>query len=181
MVEIKNDFGDVVLYKNNTLEGKLFRFITKDIFTHYALRTSETTARALTGRGVLLYSLRQPSPNHVIYVILSHKDITEEKRKEIERLDEFLPNKYSTKIILKLGLGHIFGSNRTKPINYQGYTCSSRIAHLYQLAGLDIGNIHYSQYEPADFLNENFEIEKVWKRNKDFSINNRIYKLKCKK
>lgn len=182
MVEVKNNFyGDVVLYKSNTLESRLFRLFTHNIFTHSALRTSETTARGLAKKGELLYSLNEPFERHSIYTILRHKDITEEQRKLMEEISKTLPEMYSTKIIIRLGLGHLFDLDRTKSLDYPGFTCSSRIAYLYQAVGLEIGEIHYSQYEPQDFLNENFEIEKVWKRNKDFSINNRIYKLKWKK
>ena len=163
----ERSFGDVVLYKSQTLEGKVIGQFSSP-FNHSAMQVSPNRAQATTWNGEELYYLDAPKREHTGYVILRHNDITDLKRDRLEMFDRITSRNYNTKTIFEMALVNVLKLDKTAPIrtNWKkgGFTCSNRIAYLYRLINLDLGDVHWSQYQPSDFLNDNFRVVKVWSK-----------------
>ena len=164
----ENVFGDVVVFKSNSLEARLITAITKNKYNHCALRTEETKAKNITRRGTLEYDLSNPTGRYDSYIILEHKEITPRRREQLYLWDKLVKNNYSTRSILTLASRHLLGmeKNYDRIIKPGKLNCSTRIALIYKMVFIPIlRDIHHTQIEPNDFLDSPyFEVIKEWKR-----------------
>ena len=136
-------FGDVVLFKGNDIE-------------------SRTIIPFLEKRG-------DSPPNWCDeFVILEHKEITPSKRRGLRKLNKILPKNYDRLLILKLGFNSFLPqySKLDDLSTENAYTCTSRIALMYNLLEMSImEGVNCSQINPEHFIDgKNFEVIKEWKK-----------------
>lgn len=159
-------FGDVVVYKGNDLESRLLRIFTGDI-THSAMRTKRNVAESLNLWGPVKHNLVHPKECYDEYIILRHKEITPEHRKNLRRLHLQTNSKYDLKLIFDIMVRKLQEYIPNKiDMSHEGKSdCSSRIAMMYHVLDLEINrDVHYSQIEPHHFLDSPY-FEKIgeWK------------------
>ena len=169
-------YGNVVLFEGDSLESTVLRLITRSSFTHVAIQTDENKAESIDMRSGLIYhNLDNPSKDYKSYIILQHKEMTQEKRWSFQMLNKHIGKEYDVYRWMVLAYRHI---KQVKQDNQDIatterdiHTDSSRIALMYVLNNLPIGlkDIHYSQVESRQFFNlVYFNIIKEWNRDAGF-------------
>ena len=169
-------FGDVVIYKGNCLESKILKpFIGE--FTHSALRLNRGTAQSLDIWGIMKHDLNKPDDCYNEYIILRHKEIVQRTQKDLSRLNRKTNSNYDLQLIFQIALKKILGNQPDRKNMYHpGKShCSSRIAHMYEIVGLEINPyIHFSQIEPKHFLDSlKFKVIEEWKKTECASRNSK--------
>ena len=153
MIDVNRFFGDVVIYEGNDLEDKVIKYFTKD-FTHAAIRTSRKDAHSIRYGKEKHHDLIHPRDGYNRYLILEHKNMISIRRKWLKQLHEIVNKDYDLELIFKLGLRKLFRiePNEKDLSIKRKFTCSSRIAYLYNRIKLPISDdIHWSQIEPRHF------------------------------
>ena len=138
------------------------------LYTHAALRLERNIAEGLRLNGTQVIDLQNPSKCYDSFVILRHRKIAPDKRRKIKVLDRALEKNYGMDLIYKLAWRYLTGKkpNRENLSFKNEYTCSSRIALMYDLLRMDVlKGVDYSQVIPQHFIEgENFEITDEWSR-----------------
>lgn len=165
---MRNFFGDVVVYKGNSLEAKILKIFTGE-FTHSALRINEDYAESLDWFGHLEHNLKKPKKHYLEYVILRHKEMTPEIQRNLERFRNSQTfESYDLKLLFKLAKRKLQGyiPNKLNFSNYGKTNCSSELAEVFDVFDLKINrDIHYSQIEPHHFVDSRyFDVVGDWKR-----------------
>lgn len=160
-------FGDVVIYKGHMLEDKILNLFIGE-WTHAALRTYKGTAISHNIWGKTKHNLNIPKKDYNEYLILRHKEITPYKQNRLKRLNRYCNSDYDLQLIFQIATKKIFKEEPDRKNMYHKgkSTCTSRIAHMYRLAGLHINeDIHFSQIEPFHFLDSKyFDVIYEWQR-----------------
>lgn len=167
-------FGDVVLFKGNDIESRtIIPFLEKrgdspPPYVHSALRTRRHRAESIGLRGYKVIKLKSPPNWCDEFVILEHKEITPSKRRGLRKLNKILPKNYDRLLILKLGFNSFLPqySKLDDLSTENAYTCTSRIALMYNLLEMSImEGVNCSQINPEHFIDgKNFEVIKEWKK-----------------
>ncbi len=179
-------FGDVVLYRSNNWEGKGIGWFTESKFTHCALRTGKNKAEGVRlnywnllpfvkkREFIRKHDLENPRKEYVEYLILRHKRMNLLGRIGARKIYNGMNiEDYDVRLFLRKAVNHgirklrkklrlkEIPSSDSRDLSREGsYLCGSVTAKpLSPLEKLTTKlNIDWSQVEPQNFLEDDFEV-----------------------
>lgn len=183
-IDINSDFGNIVLYEGNSLDSKVIRYFTRNPVTHAALQINKKFAIGYAKTGRLRHNLITPEDYYDSYYIIEHLGMDKMYRKLIRKENRLTPMRFSRMTLVRNAIYDKTGK-RIKSNNSTNFTCSSRIAYMYDRVGLPVvDGFHYSEIQPHDFLrSKHFKVVDIWRKNdsKNRSNRNRTSKLILKR
>jgi len=157
------NYGNVVVMKGTDFwESKLaIGLATKSQYHHTGLLISPTEIEVMTRGGVAKYNLETDleKEDYGDYLIVEHRDMTPELRKELKRLNEsefFRDLYYDEKNLRKIFFRSLRGIKpdwKDLSTSPKGSFCNSRVGLMYEELGLPVKEgVHNSQLFASHFL-----------------------------
>lgn len=128
-------FCDILLFKNNTLLGKIIKHETKSIYTHSAIALDNFHLAEATHKGIKIDHIEDLSSGYDIY---RYKDGLADKQKD--KIKNFIYNKITTPYNYKELFSYLLNIELNFDLRFSDkkLICSQFVYWAYIYAGVDL-------------------------------------------